>query len=825
MTRTIVTLLAGWTVVAAAVSGRPQAAAAPPAQPSAATAPASVAPRAVVDKYCITCHNQRTKAGGLILDAADLTSPPASAETWEKVIRKVRGGMMPPVGMPRPDRAALDGLASYLETSIDAFAAAHPNPGRTVLHRLNRAEYGNAIRDLLALDVDVTSLLPADDSAYGFDNIGDVLGVSPMLMERYLSAAWKVSGLAVGNTKAAPTVETFRVRSDLSQNDHIEGLPIGTRGGLLIRYTFPVDGEYVIQPRLYRETVNIIRGLEVPHDLEITFDGERIHLARFGGAEDEKANYLNPTAAGDDLETRFRLRIPVKAGPHSLGVSFLKKSSAPTVELLQPFLRERIDPITPVGIPEVDKVTIEGPFNVTSAGDSPSRRQIFACRPASNPGPQVIPARAVSGADRGDRLSGRDNDAACAKTVLSALARRAYRRPPTVPEIDRLLGFYNSGKQTGGSFDTGIENALAFMLVSPQFLYRFERDPDEASSDGVYRLTDLELASRLSFFIWSSIPDDQLLNLAVAGKLRNQGVLDQQVKRMLADERARALGSNFAGQWLYLRNLKSLRPDEDVFPDFDDNLRQALQRETEMLFEHIVLQDKSVLDLLSADYTFLNERLARHYGIPNVYGGQFRRVAVRDDYRRGLIGHGSILALNSYGNRTSPVTRGKYVLSNILGTPPPPPPDNVPPLDEKPGKASSMRERMEEHRSNPACAGCHKLMDPIGLALENFDGIGRWRTSDSGVRIDASSTLWDGTAIDGPAGLRRAILARPDQFARTATEMLLTYALGRGLEHTDMPVVRSIVKESAAQNYRFSSLVTGIVKSAPFQMRMTQGDR
>jgi hypothetical protein len=508
--------------------------------------------------------------------------------------------------------------------------------------------------------------------------------------------------------------------------------------------------------------------------------------------------------------------MPVKAGPHAVGVAFLKKSSAPTVELLQPFLRERIDPITPVGIPEVDKVTIEGPFNVTGAGSSPSRRQIFTCHPGAGSG------RPDSGEGR---PSGVNDDAACARTVLTALARRAYRRPPTAPEVDRVMGFFSSGRRTGGTFDAGIENALAFMLVTPQFLYRFERDPDQAGPDGVYRLSDLELASRLSFFIWSSIPDDQLLNLAVAGRLRHPGVLDQQVKRMLSDERARALGANFAGQWLYLRNLRSLNPDKNVFPDFDDNLRQALQRETELLFEHIVLEDKSVLDLLDADYTFVNERLARHYGIPDVYGDQYRRVAIRDDYRRGLLGQASILALNSYGNRTSPVTRGKYVLANLLGTPPPEPPANVPPLDDKPGSALSMRQRMEEHRASPACSGCHKLMDPIGLALENFDGIGRWRTSDGGARIDASSTLWDGTAIDGPAGLRRAMLNRPEQFARTATEMLLTYALGRGLEYTDMPVVRSIVRDSEGQHYRFSSLVTGIVKSAPFQMRMAQGDR
>jgi mono/diheme cytochrome c family protein len=781
-----------------------------------AAAPAVQPERALIDQYCVTCHNQRARTAGLTLDTEDITNPPAGAAVWEKVIRKVRGGLMPPVGMPHPDRTALARLASYLETSLDSAAA--PTPGRTVLHRLNRAEYGNAIRDLLALDVDVQSLLPPDDSAYGFDNIADALGVSPVLMERYLSAAWKIAALSVGDPKTAPTKETFRVRGDLSQDDHIEGLPIGTRGGMLVRYTFPVDGEYVISPKLYRETVNIIRGLEVAHDLEVTLDGERVLLTRFGGREDEQANYLSPTAAGDDLEKRFQKRITVKAGPHDVGVAFVKKSSAPTVDLLQPFLRERIDPITPVGIPELDKVTIEGPFNVTGPGESPSRRRIFVCSPS--------PASAAATADKRDALrrASPADELACAKTILSTLARRAYRRPVTDIEMARLTGFYERDRTTSGSFDAGIENALAFMLVSPQFLFRFERDPANAAPDSVYRISDVELASRLSFFIWSSIPDDQLLNLAVQGKLQNPAVLEQQVKRMLADHRARALGSNFAGQWLYLRNLKSLRPDEDFFPDFDDNLRQALQRETELLFESIVLEDRSVLDLLNADYTFVNERLARHYGIPNIYGDQFRRVAVRDDFRKGLLGHGSILALNSYANRTSPVTRGKYVLTNILGTPPPEPPPNVPPLDETPGKPLTMRERMEEHRKNPACASCHKLMDPIGLALENFDGIGRWRTADAGVRIDASSTLWDGTQVDGPAGLRQAILSRPDQFARTATEMLLTYALGRGLEYYDMPVVRAVVKDAARIHYRFSSLVTGIVTSVPFQMRRAQGN-
>jgi mono/diheme cytochrome c family protein len=777
-------------------------------RPSASSSASSSTQRALVDKYCVTCHNQRTKTAGLTLDAVDLSNVAAGAQIWEKVIRKLRGGLMPPVGMPRPDQPALTSLASYLETSIDAAAAANPHPGRTVLHRLNRAEYGNALRDLLALDVDVASFLPPDEEAYGFDNIGAVLGMSPALMERYLSAAWKISALAVGSPKITPAIETFRVRSDLSQNDHIEGLPIGTRGGLLVRYNFPVDGEYIIKPRLYRETVNIIRGLEVAHDLEITFDGERILLARFGGRDDELANYFNPTAAGDELEKRFQIRVPVKAGPHAVGVAFLKKSSAPTVELLQPFLRERIDPITPVGIPEVDKVTIEGPFNVTGSGDSPSRRRIFTCRPTGSPGSAGSP--------------GSNGALPCARTILTTLGRRAYRRPMTDAELERLLTFYRDGHAKEGRFEAGVENALAFMLVSPQFLFRFERDPENAAPGTVYRIGDVELASRLSFFLWSSIPDDQLLNLAVQGKLQNPVVLEQQVKRMLADQRARALGSNFAGQWLYLRNLKSHQPDEDVFPDFDDNLRQGLKRETELLFENIVLEDRGILELLDANYTFVNERLARHYGIPNIYGDQFRRVNVPGDYRRGLLGQGSVLTLNSYANRTSPVTRGKYVLTNILGTPPPPPPADVPPLDEKPGKAASMRERMEEHRKNPACAGCHKLMDPIGLALENFDGIGRWRTSEAGAGIDASSTLWDGTAVEGPAGLRRAILNRPEQFVGTATEMLLTYALGRGLEYYDMPVVRSIVRSAARQNFRFSSVVTGIVKSVPFQMRKVE---
>jgi mono/diheme cytochrome c family protein len=754
---------------------------------------------ALINQYCVTCHNQRAKTGGLALDTMSLSNIPAGAETWEKVIRKIRGGQMPPAGMPRPPQAVLDGLVALLETSIDKAALSAPVLRHPAIHRLNRTEYGNAIRDLFALDVDVSALLPPDEEAYGFDNNATVLNISTSLMERYLSAAWKISSLAVASPRITPSLETFRVRGDLSQHDHVPGLPIGTRGGIVIRHYFPVDGEYVISPRLYRETVNIVRGLELEHDLEVTLDSQRIVLARFGGPKDEQANYLQPSLAGDEMEKRFQKRLRVTAGPHTVGVAFLKKSSATTVELLQPFERERLDPITPVGIPELDKVTIEGPFNATRSEKAPSRQKVFTCRPAS-----------------------RQEEPTCARTILSSLARRAYRGPVADADLTRLLDFYSKERASGGDFDAGIEGALRFLLVHPRFLYRVEQDPANAAAGSTYRITDLELASRLSFFIWSSIPDEELLAAATAGRLKNPAVLEQQVRRMLKDERARALGSSFAGQWLYLRNLRGLQPDADVFPDFDHNLRDALQRETELLFESMVLEDKPVTTLIDADYTFLNERLARHYGVPNVYGTQFRRVAVTNEARKGLLGHGSVLALTSQNNRTSPVLRGKYVLTNLLGTPPPSPPAVVPPLDENPGKAKSMRDRMEEHRKSPACSGCHKLMDPIGLALENFDGIGRWRTTDNGAIIDPASQLADGTPIAGPAALRQAILRNPDMFARNMTEMLLSYGLGHGIEYFDMPYVRAIVKDAQRTGYKFSSLVLGIVKSAPFQSRRSE---
>jgi hypothetical protein len=794
MTKGVWVFLVAWIVVLATAAGQGQSSSPTP------TLSTSQSPHgALINQYCVTCHNQRAKTGGLALDTLPLSNIPAGAETWEKVIRRVRGGQMPPAGMPRPSQAALDALVAHLETSIDKAAFAAPRLRHSSIHRLNRSEYGNAVRDLFALTVDVSALLPPDEEAYGFDNNATVLNISTSLMERYLSAAWKISALAVASPKITPSLETFRVRGDLSQHDHVPGLPMGTRGGITIHHYFPVDGEYVISPRLYRETVNIVRGLELEHDLEVTLDGQRIVLARFGGPKDEQANYLQPSLAGDEMEKRFQKRLKITAGPHTIGVAFLKKSSATTVELLQPFERERLDPITPVGIPELDKVTIEGPFNATRSPNAPSRMKVFTCSPASE----------------------RD-EAACARTILSSLARRAYRGPVSDTDMTRLLDFYAKERASGGDFDAGIEGALRFLLVHPRFLYRVEQDPANASRGSTYRIGDLELASRLSFFIWSSIPDDELLAAATAGRLKQPAVLEQQVRRMLKDERARALGSNFAGQWLYLRNLRGLQPDADVFPDFDHNLREALQRETELLFESIVLEDKPVTTLLNADYTFLNERLARHYGVPNVYGTQFRRVTVTNDARKGLLGHASVLALTSQNNRTSPVLRGKYVLTNLLGTPPPSPPAVVPPLDENPGKAKSMRDRMEEHRKSPACSGCHKLMDPIGLALENFDGIGRWRTMDNGAIIDAASQLADGTPIDGPAALRQAILRNPDMFARNMTEMLLSYGLGHGIEHHDMPFVRAIVKDAQRSGYKFSSLVLGIVKSAPFQSRRSE---
>ncbi len=753
-------------------------------------------PRKLLDQYCVTCHNQRARTADLLLDKMDVDHAGGNPEVWEKVIRKLRGGMMPPAGMPRPDKAALDGFLSYLESSLERAAAADVNPGRASLHRLNRSEYANAIRDLLDLKVDVTELLPADDEANGFDNIADVLKVSPSLLEQYLAASRQISSLAVGDPSITPIGQIYRVPPDLAQEDQIEGLPLGTRGGLLIHHNFPLDAEYDFSVKLLRNIVGYITGLEWPHQLEITVDGARVFLAPVGGEADNKMMDANLGVAGDALDARLKTRIPVKAGPRTIGVTFLRKNSAESVEPLQPFTRD-LDLQNMNGIPLIDYVDITGPFQATGPGDTPIRQRIFSCRPAS----------------AGEELP-------CARKILGTLARRAYRRPVSDKYLELLTRFYQEGRQRG-SFDTGIESALRLILADPKFLFRYEADPPNIAPGAVYRVSDLALASRLSFFLWSSIPDDQLLEVAAQGRLKDPAVVEQQVKRMLADPKADALVTNFAGQWLFLRNLQSAIPDRDTFPNFDDNLRQAFRKETELFFASIMREDRNVLDLLTADYTFVNQRLAEQYGIPNIYGSQFRRVKVADENRRGLLGQGSILTVTSYPNRTSPVLRGKWILENVLGTPPPPPPPNVPALKENSegSKPLPIRALLEQHRQNPACASCHRIMDPLGFSLENFDAIGQWRTREPGGLVDASGQLADGTKVDGPAALRNALLAHPEQFVETMTEKLLTYALGRGLESYDMPVVRSIAHEAARNNYRFTSLITGIVKSTPFSMR------
>jgi hypothetical protein len=738
------------------------------------TALARAQDRALVDHYCVGCHNEKTRAGNLAIDKLDFAHPGNNAETWEKVVRKVRAGMMPPAGVPRPDRATLDGFATQLELALDSAAAAKPNPGTTGLHRLNRTEYANSIRDLLDLQIDPSTLLPADDSSEGFDNIADALAISPALLERYVATATKLSRLAVGDPGTTPSTVTYRVPSDLSQSDHIEGLPLGTRGGILVRNVFPLDAEYAI--KIHAKAANI--GLGSPgfldNELEVTLNGERVKLAKAGATLD--------------------LRLPIKAGPQELGVAFINKNPPGADDIWQIYPNNS----------GVQSLAITGPFNPTGAGDTPSRRRIFVCRPAG---------------------SSDEDELACAKKILSTLARRAYRRPVSDSDLDTLIGFYRSGRGhasfNAANFDAGIEQAVARVLIDPRFVFRFEREPENVSAGAVYRISDLELASRLSFFLWSSIPDDELLDLAIRNKLHEPAVLERQTRRLLADPRSETLATNFAGQWLYLRELKNQRP---LSPAFNENLRDAFRHETELLFESIVREDRNVVDLLNADYTFVDERLAAHYGMPGVHGSQFRRVAIQDDARRGLLGQSSFLLVTSVANRTSPVARGKWILENILDSPAPLPPPNVPPLkgDEGSPQVTSLRQRMEEHRKNPTCAACHKIMDPIGFSLDNFDLIGTWRADDSGEPIDATGQLVDGTKLNGPASLRNALLNRSDVFVRTATEKLLTYATGRALRYYDMPVVRSIARQAAQDDNRFSALIQGIVKSDPFQMRMKQ---
>jgi hypothetical protein len=760
---------------------------------------ATAAQRALLDQYCVTCHNQQMKTAGLMLDKADLNDIPGGAEIWEKVVMKLRSGMMPPLGRPKPDQASITAMVASLEMSLDQAAAARPNPGKASLHRLNRTEYGNAIRDLLDLEIDVKELLPPDDESNGFDNIADVLKVSPSLLEQYLGASRKISALAVGDPLYPTMKQIYRVPPDRSQDYPIEGLPLGTRGGVLIRENFPLDGEYQFDLVMLRNVLGYMKGLEWPHQVEIAIDGQRVFLAPVGGDEDNRASDANFAMAADMIDARLRARIPVKAGPREIAVAFLRKNASETAEPLELHSYDH-DLQNMNGNPQLDHVDITGPLQATGSGDTPSRRRLFTCKPA-----------------------GVTEETACARKILSGMARRAYRGPVAASDMDSLMGFYEAGRKKGG-FEAGVQNALHVILATPRFLFRSEADPANVSAGQIYRIDDLALASRLSFFLWSSIPDEELLSLAEQGKLKDPAVLNAQVKRMLADRKSQALTSNFAGQWLFLRNLQSSRPDNKTFPDFDDNLRQAFRKETELFFESIMREDHNVMDLLTADYTFVNERLAKQYGIPNIYGTHFRRVKLLDERRRGLLGHGSVLTVTSYPNRTSPVLRGKWILENIMGTPPPPPPANVPPFpeNEEGAKPKAIREILEEHRRNPACATCHAVMDPLGFSLENFDATGEWRKKDRSGPIDPSGILADGTKVDGPVALRQALLKHPERFVDTLTEKLMIYALGRGLEYYDMPVVRGIVRDAAKQDYKFSALISNIVKSTPFQMKRAQ---
>ena len=848
---------------------------------AALESPADVTPVAVVSaqqqvdthafmkQYCISCHTQQAKQRGTVpvtLDDLDPANISRDARTWEQVVRKMRAGLMPPSGMPRADKSTHDRFLTVIEGELDRAARATPNPGRTeAFHRMNRKQYQNAVRDLLNLDIDVTALLPPDDASYGFDNIAGVLRISPTLMERYLTAAQKISRTAVGLPPSSPNIDYFRVADDRAQEDRLPEQLFGTRGGASIKYTFPMDAHYTIRVELSRDLNEQVPIYQEPQVLEVSIDGERVNVFTLPGvagppppppsepvaasdvpADDPAAPAATPAARGrgagaaqrgggagarrgggggnrqgqaqrNRADKDWEVRVPVKAGPHQVQVAFVKQSSAVAETTRLPFLRPY-----PAGVNIAEtrtgaylrSVEIGGPFDPTGPGNSPSRQRIFTCHPVPVPGSDPLTRIDSRG------LTPRTPDA-CASSILGTLARRAYRRPVASADIEPLMAFYREGAATGG-FDEGIDQALQRLLISPEFLLRVESDPAGVPANTPYRISDIELASRLSFFLWSTIPDDELLRLAEQRQLRNPAVLERQVRRMIADNRFDSFVDQFAGQWLFLRNLAASVPVQQNFPDFDDTLRESFRVETEMFVDSVIREDRSALDLLRANYTFLNERLARHYGIPNVKGNRFRRVELpAESHRGGLLGQGSILTVTSYPDRTSPVVRGKWILENLLGTPPPPPIPGVPPL--KPpnfaGKVLTMRERIAAHRNSPVCASCHSMMDPLGLALEHFDGVGKWRALDeSGAPIDATGALPDGTKFDGADGLRHALLSS-DRFLSTLTEKMLTYALGRGLEYYDMPAVRVIVRDAARDDYRFTSLIRAIVESAPFQMR------
>jgi len=774
-----------------------------------------------LDKYCAACHNDRLKTGGLSLDKADVSKPDAQPEVWEKVVRKLRTGVMPPSNMPQPPRADRLAMAAWLETSLDAASAAKPNPGRTeTLRRLNRTEYQNSIRDLLALDIDAASLLPADESGHGFDNVivGDL---SPTLLNRYVSAAQEISSLAVGRPQSSLQNDIIRLPADLSQEGQMPGLPIGTRGGVSVPYTFPQDGEYDIQIWLMRDLAGSAGGLREarPHELLVLVDREPV------------GNFTirKPATADDDttLDKNLKLRVAVHAGPHNLGVTFVQEGASLIETARQPTqsrFNERRHPRTG---PAISQVSVTGPYAPEGARDTPSRRRLFVCRPARQDKEQEDAKRKRDSAQQEETKRKRDSaqqEETCAREILSTLMRRAYRRPIVKADVDEPMTFYREGRGEG-NFDAGIERALSAVLTNPDFLFRVESDPKDlkrVAASGVYRVSDLELASRLSFFLWSSIPDDELLDAAIRGKLSQPGELEKQARRMLADRRSFNLATNFAGQWLRLRNIDAVTPNNAIYRDFDDNLRQAFRQETELFFDSVLRENRSVLNLIRADYTFLNERLAKHYGIPNVYGSRFRRVTLApESHRGGLLRQGSVLSVTSYATRTSPVLRGVFVLKNVFGAPPPPPPPNVPALDESNVAANlPMRERMAAHRSNAVCASCHRTIDPVGFALENFNAVGQWREADAdGQPVDAAAALPGAGEFRGIDGLEDALLSRPELVVGTMTENLLTFALGRGVDYYDAPAVRKIVRDSEKDGYRLSPLILGIVQSVPFQMR------
>jgi mono/diheme cytochrome c family protein len=784
----------------------PKSAASKSTPAAANTVAEAAAYRAFLDKYCISCHSQRSalpEHDPVKLDAGfdDLLG---HAETWERVLRKLSVRAMPPPGMPRPAEAEYAAFTSWLAASIDRAWEGRSTPGRYVVHRLNRAEYANAVRDLLAVDLDVSELLPSDGAEFGFDNIATALRTSPMLLEAYVNAAQRVAAMAVGDPQVRPGMTEHLISREFSQNGYIDGLPLGTVGGTVIRHVFPADGEYNLMGRLIRgveEGYSGVEGNDIPYTFVITIDGAEVYSAPVGGLKDHEIQAADMNAARTLIDKRMTGRVRVTAGPHEVGFTWRERPFV-LQDVWEPARRDSQEIHNISGNPKLRTVAIEGPYNVRGVSEGPSRRLLYVCHP-------------TSAAD----------ETACATRILSNLARRAFRRPVNAGDVEAPLSFYKQARQRGGNFDDGIRSGVARILSSPNFLYRIEKDPPNARPGSSHPVSDIELASRLSFFLWSSIPDETLLGLAEAGRLRQPGVLAAQVRRMLEDDRSAALTENFAGQWLQLRNLEAkVSPDLLMFQHFDDNTRKGFRKETELLFGYILRENRSTLELMNADYTFVDERLARHYGIPGVYGPRFRKVKLTDPNRYGLLGHGSILSMTSVATRTSPVFRGKYVLSTFFNTPPPPAPPNVPTLEEsnkgKPTAAKTVREQLELHRANPVCASCHRVIDPAGFALENFDPVGNWRTTGpDGAPLDVAGTLADGTPINGPAELRQAIVRRPDAFVTIVAERMLTYALGRGLEPSDMPVVRRIVKKAAQNGYALSAIVMGIVESAPFQMR------